>query len=110
MAVDIVQETSRTLDAYAQISIAFEVVDVFQVAPKADGRFVLTKQRAARRYLKDYDAVVGEGPWTWPARFDVSAWAFFAAFDRGERVGGATVAFDTPGLELLEGRRDLAVL
>jgi len=28
----------------------------------------------------------------------------------GSRVGGATVTFDTPGLTMLEGRRDLSVL
>ena len=45
-----------------------------------------------------------------PRRFDVSNWTLFTARVAGRRVGGATVAFDTPGLTMLEGRRDLAVL
>lgn len=32
------------------------------------------------------------------------------AYDGGKRVGGATAAFDTPGVDMLEGRRDLVVL
>lgn len=110
MAIEIRQESSKTIGEYAEISTAFEVVDIFDVAPKSDGRFVLTKQRAPRRYIKDYDAYAGEGPLTWGARFDISRWAFFAAFDGDERVGGATVVYDTPRVEMLEGRRDLALL
>lgn len=34
----------------------------------------------------------------------------FAAHDDGALVGAAAVAWGTPGLDLLEGRRDLAVL
>jgi GNAT superfamily N-acetyltransferase len=61
-------------------------------------------------YTKDYDATGGDGPTQWPQRFDVSNWGLLAAYTGGERVGGATVAYDTRGLDLLEGRLDLAVL
>jgi GNAT superfamily N-acetyltransferase len=60
--------------------------------------------------MKDYDAVDGEGPLHWSHRFDVSNWTLFTARVAGSRVGGATVAFDTPKLTMLEGRRDLSVL
>ena len=33
-----------------------------------------------------------------------------AAFSGGERVGGAVLAFDTPGVSMLEERRDLTVM
>ena len=59
--------------------------------------------------MKDYDAVDGEGPLHWARRFDVSNWTLFTARVAGSRVGGATVAFHTPGVTMLEGRRDLAV-
>jgi hypothetical protein len=58
--------------------------------------------------VKDYDAVDGEGPLHWSRRFDVSNWTLFTARVAGSRVGGATVAFDTPGLTIfssLERRR-----
>jgi ribosomal protein S18 acetylase RimI-like enzyme len=40
----------------------------------------------------------------------MSNWVLFAARAEGRRVGGAAVAFRTPGLTLLEGREDLAIL
>ena len=43
-------------------------------------------------------------------RFDLSHWGFLGAYVGGDRVGGAAVAFDTPGLTTLEDRADVAVL
>ena len=40
----------------------------------------------------------------------MSNWGVFAARVEGRRVGGAVVAFNTPGMIMLEGRDDLAVL
>jgi GNAT superfamily N-acetyltransferase len=48
------------------------------------------------------------GPAAWP--FDMSRWGVLTARIGGRRVGGAVVAFDTPGVTMLEGRSDLAVL
>jgi GNAT superfamily N-acetyltransferase len=74
------------------------------------GGFVLLERRLEIPYMKDYDAIDGEGPLQWMRRFDVSNWTLFAARVAGRRVGGATVAFNTPAVTMLEGRRDLAVL
>jgi GNAT superfamily N-acetyltransferase len=60
--------------------------------------------------MKDYDAVEEESPAHWPDRFDMSNWGLFAAWADGRRIGGATVAFNTPDVDMLEGRKDLAVL
>jgi GNAT superfamily N-acetyltransferase len=65
--------------------------------------------------LADYARVpspydVRSDPAHWPAMFDVSKWGVFAAWLDGRRVGGAVIAFDTPNVSMLEGRRDLAVL
>jgi len=43
-------------------------------------------------------------------RFDTSNWAFFLAFDDDFPVGAAAVAARTEGVNMLEGRSDLAVL
>jgi GNAT superfamily N-acetyltransferase len=40
----------------------------------------------------------------------VSTWGFLVARIDGRRVGGAAIAFDTPGVAMLDGRRDVAVL
>lgn len=60
--------------------------------------------------IKDYDAIKGEGPSNWSDRFDVSKWGFIVARSNGHRLGGAVIAFDSDGVEMLERRRDLAVL
>ena len=61
-------------------------------------------------WVKDYDTIKGEGPARWAKRFDVSNWGLFAAYEAGTRVGGAVIAFNTAGVNMLEGRSDLAVL
>jgi ribosomal protein S18 acetylase RimI-like enzyme len=61
-------------------------------------------------YVKDYDAAPENHPTEWPARFDVGRWGILSAWVDGMRVGGAVVAWDTPGVDMLEGRSDLAVL
>ncbi len=109
MGIDIRRESTLTLSEYARIPIAFEVREIFQVVPERNDQFTLVSRRLPRMYMKDYDAI-GERPVEWQARFDVSNWAFFSAFADGDRIGGATVAYKTPTLDMLEGRVDLAVL
>jgi len=109
MAVEVRQESPARLNEYAQIPIAFDVLETFDVIAAPDDQFTLAARHLAIPYGKDYDAI-GEGPAEWARRFDISNWAFFGAFAQGQRVGGATVAYDTPGLDMLEGRIDLAVL
>ena len=100
------------LTEYARIPIAFTVDRVLDVLPRTDGPggFVLSERSLDIPYVKDYDAIAGEGPLQWTRRFDLSTWAFFTARVAGRPLGGAAVAFNTPGLTMLEGRRDLAVL
>ncbi|HEY7770058.1 GNAT family N-acetyltransferase [Longimicrobium sp.] len=102
-------ESIASLDGYASIPIAFEVASAFEVCREGD-RFVLSEESVSPPYIKDYDAIPGEHPAGWAERFDVSKWGVLAARVGGRRVGGAVIAFDTPGLDMLEGRRDLAVL
>lgn len=112
MDLGISEEPIAGLSAYARIPIAFEVTRVFDVSTTgtARGGTTLSERALDAPYVKDYDAIEGEGPTTWPERFDVSRWGLFAARLGNRRVGGAAVAFRTPGLTMLEGRDDLAVL
>ena len=101
------------LAIYAEIPIAFEVRSEFRVAPVSGGfgGLALTAQRVEHPYVKDYDGQAeDENPTGWPRRFDVANWVFFLASAGGRPEGGATVAFSTPALHMLEGRTDLAVL
>jgi ribosomal protein S18 acetylase RimI-like enzyme len=106
----IVQEpvTSATLRQHASVSIAFTVSSVFDVdvVDRGPGGWRLTEWPVAP-YVKDYDA---HEPPTFAARWDTRAWVVLGTFEDEQRVGGAVVARRTPGLDLLEGRDDLAVL
>ena len=109
MDVVISEEPVGSLGDYASIPIAFGVASTFEVRREGE-RFVLSEVPVPAPYLKDYDAIHGEHPSGWARRFDVSRWGVLAARAGGIRVGGAVIAFDTPGVDMLEGRRDLAVL
>lgn len=112
MRVEVVEEPASALAEYGRVPIAFEVRRILDVSAPGDGLggLVLTERAVDAPYVKDYDAIAGCEPARWAERFDVSRWAFFAARVDDRRVGGAVVAFGTPGVEMLEGRRDLAVL
>ncbi|MFZ6003926.1 MAG: GNAT family N-acetyltransferase [Actinomycetota bacterium] len=105
------EEPIAYLERHGEISIAFEVASVLGPEALEDG---LARVRLAERsvevpWLKDYDAIDG-GPGQWATRFDVANWGLLGAFDGERRIGGAVVAFDTPNVDMLRGRRDLAVL
>jgi GNAT superfamily N-acetyltransferase len=112
MAIELAEEPMAALPEYARVPIIFTVERVLDVTTRDDssGRFSLSERRLEVPYAKDYDAIAGEGPLQWGRRFDLSKWALFSARFANRIVGGAVVAFDTPGLTMLEGRRDLAVL
>lgn len=107
MRIEIVEERKPHLADYARVPIAFEVRTVLDVRAADDGGFTLSERAIDPPYTKDYD--VHEGPESW-TRFDLRNWGWFGALADGRRVGGAAVAFDTPGVHMLEGRRDLAAL
>jgi GNAT superfamily N-acetyltransferase len=101
---------SPALIEYARIPIVFEVNAILDVGdPLESGGFILTERLVPTPYLKDYDAIA-ETPAEWGLRFDTSKWGVLIARIDNHCVGGVTVAYDTPGLDMLEGRSDLAVI
>lgn len=108
----IVRQTASDLPEYAGVPISFQVahrMELTSVGNHGSGSSFRV-QAVDAPYEKDYDAIDGCRPTDWPARWDVSRWWIAACFSGDERVGGAAVAFDTPGMEILEGRRDVGVL
>ena len=104
-------EPTTALHEHACISIAFEVRTVLDVELENGGLggFRLIERFVTEPWLKDYDD--GEdGPTRWAKRFDISNWGLVSAWNGATRIGGAVIAFDTPGLNMLEGGRDLAVV
>ena len=104
--------TMTALPELAGVSIAFEVRQKLEVS-EIDGGLgglTLTETPVDPPYWKDYDAIEGEGPTRWARRFDLANWGLILARSEGHCVGGATIAWRTPGVHMLEERPDLAVL
>ena len=108
-AITVTEEPATSLADYARIPIAFTVDRLLDVELGPDG-VVFTERQVAAPYVKDYDAIKGEGPTRWAEGFDLTNWRRLSARRDGELVGGAVVAFDTAGVAMLEGRNDLTVL
>ena len=112
MNIEIIQESVEVLSDYAKISIAFQIGSIFHVETVENGLggVLLREEKVETPYYKDYDAHPGEGPASWPKQWDISNWEVVSAFSDGKRVGGALVAYDTEGLNFLDGRKDIAAL
>jgi len=114
MALGITHEPvgRTTLAEHAKISIAFVVDRVLQVTGTDGGMggLALADTTVAAPYVKDYDAIKGEGPTRWTDSFDTSNWGLIRARADGNVAGGAVIAWKTPGLHMLDGRDDIAVL
>ena len=112
MLVEISGQPASTLVDYASVPIAFEVRERLAVRARNNGigGLELVPELVDPPYVKDYDAGSTNRPAAWAQRFDISRWGIFAAHAGAERVGGAVVVWNTPGVDMLEGRADLAVL
>jgi GNAT superfamily N-acetyltransferase len=108
----ITEQHVSQLPTYGSISIAFKVREVLDctVIDGGLGGFRLEERKIQVPYIKDYDQIAGEGPHRWNERFDTSQWTLLIAQESGQWLGGTTLAFDTPGADLLENRDDLLVL
>ena len=110
MTVDILPVNRETLASYSTIPMRFEVRSKLEVELIADGfgGMVFRDVPVLPSYLKDYDSL--ERPFRWLRNFDVSNWALFVRRVDSTLIGGATVVWHTPGVDMLERRADLAVL
>jgi GNAT superfamily N-acetyltransferase len=107
-----VEEPVSYLAEYGRLPISFRVERIFEVTPVHGGLggLTLTERGVDLPYVKDYDVIAGNAPECWAACLDLSNWGVLSCLVRGCRAGGAVLAFDTEGLDMLEGRKDLAVL
>jgi GNAT superfamily N-acetyltransferase len=107
--MEIVAISSAQLADYARVPIAFEVRTIFDLDLPENGLGgIHFHERAVTPYFKDYDQL--GSPLTWPSEFDLQNWGIFLALKDDLPVGGAAVAWNTNGVNMLEGRRDLSVL
>jgi GNAT superfamily N-acetyltransferase len=112
VSVFVGEEPIRALDQHGEVPIAFLVERVLEVSVSGGGLggLLLSEVPVDVPWVKDYDAVKGEGPARWAKHFDVTNWGLIAAHDGEHRVGGGVVAFNTAGVSMLEGRDAEAVL
>jgi GNAT superfamily N-acetyltransferase len=112
ITVEVAEQLPVDVQEYARIPIAYEVRQVFDVMATAAGLGGLTllERRLDKPYIKDYDAIAGEGPLTWPSRFDLSHWGLFVARVGNRHVGGAAVVLNASDVDMLEGRSDVALI
>ena len=112
MTVEALPVNETTLAAYSRIPISFEVRSklTIELVDSGLGGVVFQEEKVSPPYVKDYDGLKGDGPTRWPKSFDVSNWSLFVSRIGETLVGGATIAFRTPGVDMLDRRDDLAVL
>jgi GNAT superfamily N-acetyltransferase len=114
MSPDIREEalSLAALSEHAAIPIALVVDRVLEVTllDGGLGGMSLTETAVTDPYIKDYDAIDGARAQHWPGRFDVTHWMLISARRDGAAIGGAVIASKTPGLHMLAGRDDVAVL
>ncbi|MCZ7534530.1 MAG: GNAT family N-acetyltransferase [Acidimicrobiia bacterium] len=100
----------ETLASHGRIPIAFMVERTLDVVliDAGLGGVHLRERRVPAPWVKDYDALDGEGPSRWATRFDISRWGLLGAYEDAERVGGVVIAWGSPDVRLLADRADLA--
>lgn len=99
------QISNLELSIFSSIPISFRVDSIYQIDSDT---LRLTEIPVDQPYIKNYDDY-GE-PLSWIAEFDISNWALFIAAENDCPVGGAAVAWNTNGVNMLEERIDLSVL
>jgi len=112
MSVQITEEPVSVLHEYGKISPAFTVSVRFVVDSNENGLrgLSLRLEPVDPPYVKDYDRDNGHGPEGWLEQWDIAHWGVQSAFEASKRVGGALVAWNTPQINMLDGRKDLAAL
>jgi len=103
----IIEEGIEQLAAYATVPIAFEIRSLVNLEELRTSHGATITEIPTTPRWKDYDE--HERPAALPARFDMSNWLIASAFEGPRRLGGMIVARDTPGCDMLEGRKDLVV-
>lgn len=107
--MEIIEISPSHLDDYTRVSIAFEVRTILEPSLSQSALTgIHFHEQPVSPYIKDYDLL--GSPLTWAEEFDLKNWGIFLAVDGGEPVGGAAVAWNTNGVNILEARRDMSVL
>lgn len=109
LGIELREEGVEDLAGYCGVSIAFRVSRVLVPAPEL-GPLAFRESWSESMSWKDYDTETGSHPTSWPERFDTSSWRIISAWLGSERVGGTVLIQGASGMDMLEGREDLALI
>lgn len=109
VGIELKEEGAEDLAGYSGVSIAFRVSRVLVPAPEL-GPLAFRESWAEPPSWKDYDAEPGSHPATWSERFDTSSWRVISAWRGSVRIGGIVLIQGASGIDMLEGREDLALI
>lgn len=109
--INIRENPTLSLGDYEAIPISFRVERVLRLEPPPENLpgFIFSEQPLDTPYVKDYDQPDNR-PSDWAKSWDISKWGILTADDGGALVGGAIIAWDTPEILQLQGRRDVCAL
>lgn len=109
IGIELKEEGAEDLVGYASVPIAFRVSQMLVHAPDV-GPLAFRERAVEPSGWKDYDAEPGNHPTGWAQRFDISSWRIISAWRGAERAGGMVLIQGVPGLDMLEGPDDLAMI
>lgn len=110
MQIDIIQEETCSLEDYGTIPVSFEVRRVLLLDSANLGGISLRERDVPCPYVKDNDGGDVHHARSWGQIWSIENWGILSAHLDGVRIGGAVIAFDTADVDMLERRKDLAVL
>ncbi len=88
--------------------MSFRVDSVLRVIGDSPDTFQITEEPVLKSWVKDYD--IHDSPTGLPDRFDLKNWGIILVAVGDQPNGGCIIAHDTQGVNMLQGRHDLAVL
>lgn len=107
---------TSALPEFDRIPSRFEVRSILSLESIDGGLGGLRlRETPVTPYIKDYDGSEDGPPSHWARTFDLNTWGFLLARDEAAppsnpALGGAAIAWNTTGVNMLEDRPDLAVL
>lgn len=104
------EPTRKVLKEYSNISIEYKVDSVYNLEWKNNGLGgIMIVEEAIDPYYKNYDSI-DDNPSLLLEEFNLENWSVVSAFDGDTRIGGAIIAYNTEGVNMLEGRDDLVII
>ena len=100
------------LKIYSTISIAFWIQKTLKIDPSKNGLQGIPFQESSTDYsvCKNYDQLPQNSPLDWEKVFDTKKWHIVLTYIEEKPVAGGIIIHNSPEIQMLGLRKDLAVL